>query len=453
MSISYPTIYALATAHGRAGIAIIRISGPASELALMKLAPDLVELPAPRYTQRISLFETESNFDQSPVQIDDALAVRFKGPNSFTGEDVVELHVHGGHAVISALMTSLSTIQGLRPAEPGEFSRRAFENGKMDLTAVEAIADLVDAETSAQRQQALTQMGGALAKTYDGWRERLVKAMAFAEASIDFSEEDIPEDLTRQSLDALKVLAQEIREHLSDSHIGERIRDGFRIALTGAPNVGKSSLLNALAKRDVAIVSDIAGTTRDVIEVPMDLSGYAAVIIDTAGIRESEDVIEREGVRRALDQAASADLRLHLVDSVEAAEMAECDLDTIVVMNKRDLLPENNLQTPLVGIHSLSLKTNEGLESLITEMSERISNQAANRSKASAPLTRARHRHALEECVDALDRAFVTAAAGTDVEMMAEDVRVAAQALGRITGRVDVEELLDRIFSDFCIGK
>jgi len=453
MSISYPTIYALATAQGRAGIAVIRISGPAAERALMKLAPNLVALPAPRYAQRLSLFETESNFDQSPVQIDDALAVRFNGPNSFTGEDVVELHVHGGHAVISALMTCLSSIEGLRPAEPGEFSRRAFENGKMDLTAVEAIADLVDAETSAQRQQALTQMGGALAKTYYGWRERLVKAMAFAEASIDFSEEDIPEDLSRQSLDALKVLAQEIREHLSDSNIGERIRDGFRIALTGAPNVGKSSLLNALAKRDVAIVSDIAGTTRDVIEVPMDLSGYAAVIIDTAGIRESEDVIEREGVRRALEQAASADLRLHLVDSVEAAEMAEHNPDTIVVMNKCDLLSNNDLGKALLGVHLLSIKMNDGLESLIVEMSERISNQAAYRSKSSAPLTRARHRHALEECVDALDRAFVSADAGADVEMMAEDVRVAAQALGRITGCVDVEELLDRIFSDFCIGK
>jgi len=277
--------------------------------------------------------------------------------------------------------------------------------------------------------------------------------MAFAEASIDFSEEDIPEDLSRQSLDALKVLAQEIREHLSDSNIGERIRDGFRIALTGAPNVGKSSLLNALAKRDVAIVSDIAGTTRDVIEVPMDLSGYAAVIIDTAGIRESEDVIEREGVRRALEQAASADLRLHLVDSVEAAEMAEHNPDTIVVMNKCDLLSNNDLGKALLGVHLLSIKMNDGLESLIVEMSERISNQAAYRIKSSAPLTRARHRHALEECVDALDRAFVSADAGADVEMMAEDVRVAAQALGRITGCVDVEELLDRIFSDFCIGK
>lgn len=453
MSISYPTIYALATAHGRAGIAVIRISGPAANLALTKLAPNLAELPTPRYVQRVSLFETESNFEQDPVQIDDALAVRFLSPNSFTGEDVVELHVHGGHAVISALMTSLLSIEGLRPAEPGEFSRRAFENGKMDLTAVEAIADLVDAETSAQRQQALTQMGGALAKVYDGWRERLVKAMAFAEASIDFSEEDIPEDLTCQSLEALKALAQEINEHLSDNSIGERIRDGFRITLTGAPNVGKSSLLNALAKRDVAIVSDIAGTTRDVIEVPMDLGGYAAVIIDTAGIRESDDIIEREGVRRALDQAASADLRLHLVDSAKAAKVADRDPDTIVVMNKCDLMPGIETSTRLDDVHQLSLKTGDGLERLIKEMSVRISDQAIHRNKASIPLTRARHRHALEECASALNRAIASSIAGADVEMMAEDIRVAAQALGRITGRVDVEELLDRIFSDFCIGK
>ncbi len=453
MPSGYPTIFALATAHGRAGIAVIRISGPAGDLALIKLAPQLAELPAPRYLQRISLFETESNSDQNPVQIDDALAVRFPGPGSFTGEDIVELHVHGGHAVISALMTSLGAIDGLRPAEPGEFSRRAFENGKMDLTAIEAIADLVDAETSAQRQQALTQMGGALSKAYDGWRERLVKAMAFAEASIDFSEEDIPEDLTRQSLEALKALVAEIRDHLSDNSIGERIRDGFRIALTGAPNVGKSSLLNALAKRDVAIVSDIAGTTRDVIEVPMDLGGYAAVIIDTAGIRESSDLIEREGVRRALDQAASADLRLHLVDSLDAANDITPDLNTIVVMNKSDLVSAREISKIPNGVRYVSVKTGDGLEGLIVEMSARVIEQAAHRSKASAPLTRARHRHALEECVDALDRAFAGARAGADVEMMAEDVRVAAQALGRITGRVDVEELLDRIFSDFCIGK
>lgn len=453
MSAAYPTIFALATGHGRAGVAVIRISGPFADRALVKLAPQLAELPAPRYMERTSLFEIELNLNQYSAQIDDALVVRFPAPNSFTGEDVVELHVHGGHAVISALMTSLGAIDGLRPAEPGEFSRRAFENGKMDLTAVEAIADLVDAETSAQRQQALTQMGGALAKTYDDWRERLVKAMAFAEASIDFSEEDIPEDLTRQSVEALKVLAREIRDHLLDNSIGERIRDGFRIALTGAPNVGKSSLLNALAKRDVAIVSDIAGTTRDVIEVPMDLAGYAAVIIDTAGIRESADVIEREGVRRALDQAAAADLRLHLIDSVEAADDITPDTNTIVVMNKSDLISARARSKTLNEVRYLSVKSGDGLEGLIAEMSIRISDQAAHRGKASAPLTRARHRHALEECVDALDRAFAGTSADADVEMMAEDVRVAAQALGRITGRVDVEELLDRIFRDFCIGK
>lgn len=448
-----PTIYALASAHGRAGIAVIRVSGPSADHALQRLAPNLSEMPPPRYLQRVNLFDTESKNDQAPQQIDQALAVRFPAPHSFTGEDVIELHVHGGHAVINALMTSLSSIESLRPAEPGEFSRRAFENGKMDLTAVEAIADLVDAETTAQREQALTQMGGALAKTYDGWRERLVKAMAFAEASIDFAEEDIPADLTQQSLDALSVLAAEIRAHLSDGNIGERIRDGFRIALTGAPNVGKSSLLNAIAKRDVAIVSDIAGTTRDVIEVPMDLNGYAAVLIDTAGLRESDDAIEREGVRRAIDQAATADLRLHLTDDKDALEAKELNDETIQVINKCDLRPKDKATGVSDGVHNISAKTGFGLDGLIREMSDRISQQIVRRSKASVPLTRARHRHALVECVEALDRALASANAGNDAEMMAEDVRVAAHALGRITGRVDVEELLDRIFSDFCIGK
>jgi len=448
-----PTIYALASAHGRAGIAVIRISGPSADHALQRLAPNLSEMPPPRYLQRVNLFDTESKNDQAPQQIDQALAVRFPAPHSFTGEDVIELHVHGGHAVINALMTSLSSIENLRPAEPGEFSRRAFENGKMDLTAVEAIADLVDAETTAQREQALTQMGGALAKTYDGWRERLVKAMAFAEASIDFAEEDIPADLTQQSLDALSVLASEIRAHLSDGNIGERIRDGFRIALTGAPNVGKSSLLNAIAKRDVAIVSDIAGTTRDVIEVPMDLNGYAAVLIDTAGLRESDDVIEREGVRRAIDQAATADLRLHLTDDKGALEAKELNDEIIQVVNKCDLRPKDKATDVSDGVHYISAKTGFGLDGLIREIADRISQQILRRSKASVPLTRARHRHALVECVEALDRALAGAKAGNDAEMMAEDVRVAAHALGGITGRVDVEELLDRIFSDFCIGK
>lgn len=447
------TIFALASAPGRAGVAVVRVSGPRAGAALRALAPNLTALPRPRRATRTVLYASESNLPDQHDRIDDALVLWFPGPASFTGEDVVEFHIHGGHAVADSLFTSLGVLDGLVPAGPGEFSRRAFENGKMDLTAVEAIADLVDAETAAQRRQALAQMNGALARRYDGWRERLVRSMAFAEASIDFAEEDIPDDLARQSIDALKALAGEINTHLADDGIGERIRSGFRIALTGAPNVGKSSLLNALAKRDVAIVSDIAGTTRDVIEVPLDLGGYAAVLVDTAGIRDSDDVIEREGVRRALDQAAAADLRLHLVDAASPATDVGADARTIVVLNKSDLLEDAAIKADPVAGLTISVKTGAGLASLVDAMTDRINVQATAQATASAPLTRARHRHALEDCRDALGRAIAAAEAGADEEMMAEDMRVAAQALGRITGRVDVEELLDRIFRDFCIGK
>jgi len=447
------TIFALASAPGRAGIAVVRVSGPRAGAALLALAPDMAALPVPRMATRAVLYASESNIDGAGREkIDDALVLWFPGPASFTGEDVVEFHIHGGHAVLDSLIASLAAIDGLVPAGPGDFSRRAFEHGKMDLTAVEAIADLVDAETAAQRCQALAQMGGALAEQYDGWRERLVKSMAFAEASIDFAEEDIPDDLARQSIAALRALADEIDMHLADDGIGERIRDGFRIALTGAPNVGKSSLLNALAKRDVAIVSDIAGTTRDVIEVPLDLGGYAAVLIDTAGLRESDDAIEREGVRRARDQAAQADLRLHLQDATAPDDIgAVPDARTIPVQNKADLL--DGPPAPVADAVAISVKTGAGIAALIAEMTRRIKAQAETRAGASAPLTRARHRTALEDCRNALRRAIAAAEAGADEEMMAEDMRIAAGALGRITGRVDVEELLDRIFRDFCIGK
>jgi len=447
------TIFALASAPGRAGIAVVRVSGPRAGAVLLALVPGMTALPVPRMATRAVLYASESNIDGSGREkIDDALVLWFPGPASFTGEDVVEFHIHGGHAVLDSLIASLAAIDGLVPAGPGDFSRRAFEHGKMDLTAVEAIADLVDAETAAQRRQALAQMGGALAERYDGWRERLVKSMAFAEASIDFAEEDIPDDLARQSIAALRALADEIDMHLADDGIGERIRDGFRIALTGAPNVGKSSLLNALAKRDVAIVSDIAGTTRDVIEVPLDLGGYAAVLIDTAGLRDSDDAIEREGVRRARDQAAQADLRLHLQDATVPDDMdAAPDARMIPVLNKADLL--EGPPAPAEGGVTISVKTGAGIAALITEMTRRIKAQAETRTGASVPLTRARHRAALEDCRDALRRAIAAAEAGADEEMMAEDMRIAAGALGRITGRVDVEELLDRIFRDFCIGK
>lgn len=456
MAADLSTIFALATAPGRAGIAVVRVSGPGAGAALLALAPGLSTLPPPRLATRAVLYASESNLspaaDRDTDKIDDALVLWFPGPASFTGEDVVEFHIHGGHAVLDSLLTSLAECEGLVPAGPGDFSRRAFENGKMDLTAVEAIADLVDAETVAQRRQALAQMGGALAARYDGWRERLVKSMAFAEASIDFAEEDIPDDLARQSITALRMLADEINNHLADDGIGERIRTGFRIALTGAPNVGKSSLLNALAKRDVAIVSDIAGTTRDVIEVPLDLGGYAAILLDTAGIRDSEDTIEQEGVRRARDQAASADLRIHMLAPDSAPFEDEADERTLVVCNKADLLDETISVSQTAPLR-ISVKTGAGLADLIAEMTCRIKHRATQAAASSAPLTRVRHRRALEDCLAALRRAIDAAEAGADEEMMAEDMRLAAQALGRITGRVDVEELLDRIFRDFCIGK
>ncbi len=429
---------------------MVRVSGPEAGAAFLALSKDAAALPEPRLAARAVLYAPESTPGSDRDRIDDGLVVYFQGPASFTGEDVVEFHVHGGHAVVDALLTSLGSLPGVRPAGPGEFSRRAFENGKMDLTAVEAIADLVDAETAAQRRQALTQMGGALADLYDGWRNRLVAAMAYAEASIDFAEEDIPDDLYAQAIESLDALIEDVSEHLADAGIGERIRAGFRIALTGAPNVGKSSLMNALARRDVAIVSDIAGTTRDVIEVPLDLGGFAATLVDTAGLRESDDAIEQEGVRRAQAQAAQADIRVHMVAAPDTDPGCALDGRTVFVVNKADLLDR---PSSVADGLALSALTGAGLEDLVDTLCDRLQALAVANAGETPPLTRARHRHALETCVAALQRARTAATGRTGSEMVAEDLRVAAQALGQITGRIDVEDLLDRIFHDFCIGK
>ena len=484
------TIFALASAPGRSGVAVIRLSGPKAGSALLGLAPDLKSLPTPRRATRVFLFEphsavagrsasesNESHFESesnsshnnTPFRasgrnesesslvpaglIDDGLAIWFPTPASFTGEDVVELHVHGGASVLEAVTASLMTMPGVRTAEPGEYSRRAFENGKLDLTAAEAIADLVDAETTAQRRQALAQMGGALADLYDGWRSQLVGALAYLEACIDFAEEDIPDDLMARSAATLTALRDSIEHHLQDNGIGERIRDGFRIALTGAPNVGKSSLMNALAKRDVAIVSDIAGTTRDVLEVPMDLGGYAATLIDTAGLRDTDDVIEIEGVRRARAAADAADIRVHLLDAMDMDAASVRPDGALVVVNKIDKIANRADVVEGVDALPLSAKTGVGLDDFVRTLTDRVHQLATTRVSDSPPLTRARHRAALEDCVTALDRAREGAASSQDMEMIAEDMRVAAQALGRITGRIDVEDLLDKIFKDFCIGK
>ncbi|MFC5307531.1 tRNA uridine-5-carboxymethylaminomethyl(34) synthesis GTPase MnmE [Azospirillum picis] len=439
------TIFALATAPGRSGVAVVRISGPAAGSALASLTGR--PLPAPRRAVLSHLRDPVSG-----DALDDALVLRFTAPASFTGEDVVELHLHGGRAVVTGIIETLGALPGLRLAEPGEFTRRAFENGKLDLTEAEAVADLIDAETTAQRRQALRQMDGALGRLYDGWRERLTRALAHIEADIDFAEDDLPGGVAEAVRPVVAGLADEIAAHLNDGGRGERLREGLHIAIVGAPNAGKSSLLNALARREAAIVSARAGTTRDIIEVHLDLGGYPVVLADTAGLREAAaDEVEEEGIRRARDRAARADVKIAVFDAttlpdLDPATLALIDGDTVVVFNKSDLAPASDLWPELSAV-AVSARTGAGLKAL----EERLTIFSADRlAVGSAPsLTRARHRAALTECRESLLRALDAPLP----ELAAEDVRLASRALGRITGRVDVEDLLDVIFRDFCIGK
>lgn len=443
------TIFALASAPGRAGIAVVRVSGSRTKDALARLG---CAVPAPRKAVR-AVFTDQMAGDV----LDDGLLLWFPAPHSFTGEDVAELHVHGGRAVIDSLLAALNSIEGLRPAEPGEFTRRAFEHGKMDLTQAEALADLVDAETRAQQSQALRQMGGALKEVYEDWRHRLVQALAHLEAVIDFPDEDLPPEAEGKVWGEVSDLQSAIERHLDDGGRGERVRAGITVAIIGPPNAGKSSLLNLLARREAAIVSDIPGTTRDVIEVHMDLGGYAVSLADTAGLREAGDAIEDEGIRRARQRAEAADLRVAVFDGAlhparHAATQAMIDGDTLVVMNKADLIGEETraketAHTSAAAVMFVSVKTGLGVEAFLSKLQEMV--RAKADTGAGAPLTRARHRRALEDCVAALKRGQ-----NADLpELAAEDLRLAARALGRLTGRVDVEELLDVVFRDFCIGK
>ncbi len=441
------TIFALATAPGRAGIAVLRLSGPEAGAALEALAG---KKPPPR---RATLAQFRD--PQSGEAIDDGLMLLFPAPRSVTGEEVAELQVHGSRAVVAALLAALARLPGLRPAEPGEFTRRAFEHGKLDLTAAEGLADLVAAETAAQRRQALRQLEGELGRLYEGWRERLLRALARLEAEIDFPEEGLPPELWRSVAAEAASLRGEIAAHLADGNRGERLRDGVAVAIIGPPNAGKSSLMNALARRDVAITAASAGTTRDIIEVALDLGGYPVLLADTAGLREAGDEIEAEGVRRARARAEAADLRLVVVDASrqeEAASLAGLiDDAAILVANKIDLEPaDGGRWADGLGAGPalrLSVRTGEGMGGLLMRLEDEVARRFA---PGAAPLiTRARHRQALEECVAALDR-FARAALA---ELAAEDLRAATRALGRITGRVDVEDMLDIIFREFCIGK
>jgi tRNA modification GTPase len=441
-----PTIFALSSGHGRAGVAVIRISGPAAGKVLERMVGGR---PEPRVAMLRAVRDP-----QTREVLDGGLVLWFPAPKSETGEDMVELQVHGGRAVIAGVLAAIGKINGCRLAEPGEFARRAFENGKLDLTGVEGLADLIEAETAAQRRQALRQAGGALARLYGGWRRQLIEAMALLEAAIDFSDEgDVARDAEAMGRAQVLRLSDEIARHLDDGHRGEVLREGFQVVLAGPPNAGKSSLLNALARREVAIVSDEAGTTRDVIEVKLDLEGLPIVVSDTAGIREAAGRIEQEGVRRALERAERADLVVWLVDASEAVparlpEVGPSAGDRLVVISKADLAGAG-LQVP-PGAIAVSAMTGQGLDELTRRLAEAARGRLGDQGEGVA-LTQARHRQQLELCLAALRAALEQPAGAT--ELGAEDLRRAADALGRLTGVVGVEEVLGQVFGRFCIGK
>lgn len=439
------TIFALASAAGRAGVAVMRISGPEARLVLARLCkPETVPEPRMATRRRIVAANGET--------VDHALVLWFPAPHSFTGEDVVEIHLHGGRAILHEVTEALRFLPRFRLAEPGEFTRRAFEHDKLDLTEAEAIADLVDAETTAQRRQALRQLEGELGHLYRNWSEALKRILAHLEASIDFVDDELPADLAAQRVEDIRLLLNELTRHLDDRHRGERLREGLLIAILGPPNAGKSSLLNALARREAAIVAPTPGTTRDVVEVHLDLGGYPVTLADTAGLRESADAVESEGVRRARSRADQADFKLLVFDGAEGAALdpatlALRDENTLIVINKVDCMgPADRDAFPADSLF-ISATAGEGLPELADKLSSMLGERFHLTGQPS--LTRARHRAALEECRYHLARALES----SSVELCAEDVRLALRALGRITGAVDVEDLLDMIFKDFCIGK
>jgi len=446
------TIFAPASGRGRAGVAVIRLSGPAAVRAGERLTGS--GLPPPRQAALRTL-----RCPASGETLDRGLVLYFAAPASYTGEDVLELHVHGGRAVVAGVLEALATLPGLRAAEPGEFSRRAFANGRMDLTTAEAIADLTAAETAAQRRQALAQMGGQLARLYEGWRDRLVRVQALIEAEIDFSDQDLPVDFAAPIDSALASLAAEMRAHLADRLRGERLRDGIVVAVIGAANVGKSSLINAIARREVAIVSPIAGTTRDLIEVPLDLGGYPVILTDTAGLREGGDEIEREGIRRAVARARDADLRLAVFDlsawpRQDAATVAAIGPGTLAVYNKADLAPGSGEATRVPGALAVSARTGAGLDTLVACLTAAVAACVSAAADAPPALTRVRHRQAVAAALEDIERAGAGVIGFAPApELRAEHLRLAGRALGRITGTVDVDDVLDQIFRDFCIGK
>ncbi|XP_029356895.1 5-taurinomethyluridine-[tRNA] synthase subunit GTPB3, mitochondrial isoform X2 [Echeneis naucrates] len=474
---SADTIFALSSGHGRCGVAVVRVSGPASVTSLRSMAGLTGSLPPPRKALLRSITDPLTR-----EVLDRGLVLWFPAPHSFTGEDSVEFHIHGGPAVITAVLEALGSVPGMRPAEAGEFTRRAFQAGKLGLTEVEGLGDLIHAETEAQRRLALRQMSGELGHLYQDWSNKLKRCLAYVEAFIDFSEDELIEDGVLNQVDRVVCnLQTEMEQHLKDKRKGERLRSGVQVVIAGATNAGKSSLLNSICQRPAAIVSPIAGTTRDVVETALDIGGFPVLLIDTAGLRDSLDVVEREGVRRARERVEQADLTLVVVDcsnlpidTQQAAAFLQEHLKSVMstqkqtfavdncllVLNKTDLLPEEqrqNLDMELRQVSGLppacliSCHSNEGLQDFLTALHGNVKTLCGDPLSGAPTLTQARHRTHLQQCAAAL--AQYQRYRDTDLALAAEGVRSALTSLGRITGRVGAEEILDIIFKDFCIGK
>ncbi len=434
------TVYALSSGAGKGGVAVIRVSGPKVLEICSKMAG--LENPKPRYAYFRPLK------DETGQTIDHSLVLYFAGPHSFTGDDVVEFQVHGGTSVINAVYRTLSSFENTRPAERGEFSRRAVVYGKMDLTEAEGLMDLIDAQTEEQRRQALHQMEGSLGSLYESWRSSLVHNMAYLEAFIDFPEEEIPPEKLSEIDIQTQHLIQQILQHLDDNNRGQRLRDGFQIALVGVPNVGKSSLMNALTHKDIAIVSCIAGTTRDVVEAHLDVAGFPIILADTAGLRESAGEIETEGIRRAVRKAEESDLILYVQDlahypNVDPLPEQLAHIPTYIIWNKVDAYSD----MVVASGYALSAKTGQGIQALWEEITNHLKSTFS--ATNGAAITRERYRTALKSCADSLSKSL----SAPELELKAEDLRLAARAIGRITGRIEADELLEVIFSSFCIGK
>ena len=439
------TIYALSTVYGKSGVAVIRISGN----AVLNIISEMTNIDIKTIKPRHAYFTSIKKKDSEDL-LDKAVVLYFKAPHSFTGEDTAEIQCHGSKAVLSSTLGELSKFENVRLAEPGEFSKRAFYNQKMDLTEAEGLADLIDAETSEQQKYALRQMEGNLRSLYTSWRENLVNVLSYLEAFIDFPEEDIPENLSEEILNTVFKTKTEIKQHLQNNNVNERLRNGFRIVIAGEANAGKSSLINALVKRNAVIVSDIAGTTRDAIDLNLDMGGYPVIITDTAGIRETDNPIEKQGIDIAKEKISEADIVIAIYDASTNEKYNFSILKgykgkIIYVANKVDKVSHKNI---IDKSHiQISAKYNQGIDEIVNIIISIIKENFS--SSSNCLITRIRYRKALEECLDNLE----TFSLDKEIELAAEDLRLACRAIGKITGNVEVDEILDKIFGSFCIGK